>query len=44
MPEPVGFVYGEMGRSLAIVVVLLLLVVTVVALQFRLLRRQEGER
>jgi multiple sugar transport system permease protein len=39
-----GFVYGEMGRSLAIVVVLLLLVVTVVALQFRLLRRPEGER
>jgi multiple sugar transport system permease protein len=39
-----GFVYGEMGRSLAIVVVLLLLVVAVVALQFRLLRRPEGER
>jgi ABC-type sugar transport system permease subunit len=39
-----GFVYGEMGRALAIVVVLLLLVVAVVALQFRLLRRPEGER
>jgi multiple sugar transport system permease protein len=39
-----GFVYGEMGRSLAIVVVLLLLVIAVVALQFRLLRRAEGER
>jgi multiple sugar transport system permease protein len=39
-----GFVYGEMGASLAIVVVLLLLVVAVVALQFRLLRRPEGER
>jgi ABC-type sugar transport system permease subunit len=33
-----------MGRALAIVVVLLLLVVAVVALQFRLLRRPEGER
>jgi multiple sugar transport system permease protein len=39
-----GFVYGEMGRSLAIVVILLLLVIAVVALQFRLLRRAEGER
>ena len=39
-----GFVYGEMGRALAIVVVLLLLVVAVVALQFRLLRRSESER
>jgi multiple sugar transport system permease protein len=39
-----GFVYGEMGRSLSIVVVLLLLVLAVVALQFRLLRRPEGER
>src|ERR1700676_237285 len=38
-----GFVYGEMGRSLAIVVVLLLLVSAVVAFQFRLLRRPEGE-
>lgn len=37
-----GFVYGEMGRALAIVVVLLLLVVAVVALQFRLLRRSGG--
>ena len=39
-----GFVYGEMGRALAIVVVLLLLVVAVVVVQFRLLRRSEGER
>jgi multiple sugar transport system permease protein len=39
-----GFVYGEMGRSLAVVVVLLLMVVCVVGLQFRLMRKPEGER
>jgi len=39
-----GFVYGEMGRSLAVVVVLLLMVVSVVGLQFRLMRKPEGER
>jgi multiple sugar transport system permease protein len=36
-----GFVYGEMGRALAIVMVLILLVSITVVLQFYFLRQQE---
>ncbi len=36
-----GFIYGEMGRALAIVMVLLALVTATVILQFRLLRQEE---
>ena len=35
-----GFVYGDMGRSLALVVVLLLLVMVTVLIQFRLFSRE----
>ena len=37
-----GFVYGDMGRALALVMVLLLLVVATVAMQFRLFSQEEG--
>jgi multiple sugar transport system permease protein len=36
-----GFVYGDMGRSLALVMVLLLLVISTVAVQFRLFSQEE---
>jgi multiple sugar transport system permease protein len=38
-----GFVYGEMGRSLAIVVVLLAMVIAVVTVQFRFFKQREAK-
>jgi len=35
-----GFIYGDMGRALALVVILLLLVVATVMVQFRLFSRE----
>jgi len=37
-----GFVYGDMGRALALVMVLLVLVITTVAMQFRLFSQEEA--
>ncbi len=37
-----GFVYGEMGRALAIVMVMLTLVVATVVIQFQLLRQEQS--
>jgi multiple sugar transport system permease protein len=37
-----GFVYGDMGRALALVMVLLVLVITTVAAQFRLFSQEEA--
>lgn len=37
-----GFVYGDMGRALALVMVLLVLVIATVAMQFRLFSQEEA--